>query len=103
MRSPSANSLAMPIARIVETDRKTTSSGRGKTGQWILEYEREDRQRHDPLTGWVGSADTRTQVRLAFADRDSAIAYATRHGLDTSIVAAAPVKLKLQAYADNFR
>ena len=93
----------MPTARIVETDRKTTSSGRAKAGTWTLEYEREDRQRHDPLTGWIGSADTRTQVRLAFADRDSAIAYATRHQLNYTIVPAPPVKLKLQAYADNFR
>ena len=93
----------MTTARLIESDRKTTSSGRAKAGKWTLEFEREDRQRHDPLTGWVGSADTRTQVRLGFTDRESAIAYCDKHRLSYTVVPAPPVKLKLQAYADNFR
>ena len=93
----------MPTARIIETDRKTTQSGRAKSGKWTLEFESDRRQRHDPLMGWVGAADTRTQVRLAFATKDAAIAYAQKHGLEYHIVPAPPVKLKLQAYADNFR
>jgi len=93
----------MTVARIVEADRKTTQSGKAGTGRWILEFERSQAQRPDPLTGWNGSGDTRTQVRLNFATKDDAIAYATKHGLDYHVVPAAPVSLKLQAYADNFR
>jgi len=93
----------MPIARIIEQDRKTTQSGRAKAGKWTLEFESDRPQRHDPLTGWVGNADTRVQVRLAFATKEAAIAYAQKHGFEYNIVAAPPVKLKLQAYADNFR
>jgi ETC complex I subunit conserved region len=93
----------MPTARIIEQDRKTTSSGRAKTGKWTLEFESNRPQRHDPLTGWVGNADTRTQVRLAFDTKDEAIAYAEKHGFAYHVVPAPPVKLKLQAYADNFR
>ena len=93
----------MATARILETERKTTQSGRAKAGKWTLEFESSRAQAHDPLTGWVGAADTRTQVRLAFATREAAIAYAEKHGLDYSVVPAPPVKLKLQAYADNFR
>jgi hypothetical protein len=93
----------MTVARIVEADRKTTQSGKAGTGRWTLEFERSQRQRPDPLTGWNGSGDTRTQLRLTFATKDDAIAYATRHGLEYHVVPAAPVSLKLQAYADNFR
>ena len=93
----------MTVARIVEADRKTTQSGKAGTGRWTLEFERSPAQRPDPLTGWNGSGDTRTQVRLSFASKDDAIAYATKHGLEYHLVPAAPIALKIQAYADNFR
>jgi hypothetical protein len=93
----------MTVARIVEADRKTTQSGKAGTGRWLLEFEREQPQRPDPLTGWNGSGDTRTQVRLSFKTREDAIAYAEKQGLAYHIVPAPPVSLKIQAYADNFR
>lgn len=93
----------MTIARIVEDDRKTTQSGKAKAGRWLLEFERSQPLRPDPLTGWAGSGDTNTQVRIVFDSKDEAIAYAVRKGLDYHIVPAPPAKLKIQAYADNFR
>ena len=93
----------MTVARISQIDRKTTQSGKARTGQWLLEFERSEPQRPDPLTGWNGSGDTKTQIRLAFPSKDEAIAYAARHGYEYHIVPAAPVTLKIQAYADNFR
>ena len=93
----------MTIARIIEEQRKTTQSGKAKAGRWTLEFERTEAQRPDPLTGWAGSGDTKTQVRLSFDTKEDALAYATRNGLETHVVPAGPVKLKIQAYADNFR
>ncbi len=93
----------MTIARIIEEQRRTTQSGKARDGRWTLEFEREQPLRPDPLTGWAGSGDTRTQVRLTFDSKDEALAYAAREGFEAHIVPAAPVKLKLQAYADNFR
>ena len=93
----------MTIARIVEADRKATQSGKFGTGRWLLEFERSQAQRPDPLTGWNGSGDTRTQVRLSFKTKDDAIAYAAKQGFEYHVVPASPVSLKLQAYADNFR
>lgn len=93
----------MTTARITQIDKKTTQSGRANEGRWILEFERQDALRPDPLTGWAGSADTRPQVRLTFPTRESAVAYAARNGFDCHIVEAGPVALKIQAYADNFR
>jgi hypothetical protein len=93
----------MTSARIVELDRKTTQSGKANSGRWLLEFERDEPMRPDPLTGWNGSGDTNAQVRMTFDSSAAAIAYAERHGLDYHIVPARPVRLKLQAYADNFR
>ena len=93
----------MTIARIIQEQRRTTQSGKAKDGQWTLEFERVEPLRADPLTGWAGSGDTNTQVRLTFDSKDEAVAYATRKGFDIHLVPAAPVALKLQAYADNFR
>ena len=93
----------MTTARIIEGQRKTTQSGKAKDGLWTLEFEREEAQRPDPLTGWSGSGDTNTQIRLTFDTQAEAIAYATKKGFDIHLVPAPPVALKLQAYADNFR
>ena len=93
----------MTVARISELDRRTTQSGRANSGIWILEFERQEPQRPDPLTGWNGSGDTNTQVRLTFRTKEDAVAYAERHNIPFHLVPATPVKLKIQAYADNFR
>ena len=93
----------MTVARIIEEQRKTTQSGKAGQGRWTLEFERQQPQRADPLTGWNGSGDTRTQVRLRFNSKEEALAYATRKGFAVHIVPAPPASLKIQAYADNFR
>jgi hypothetical protein len=98
-----ANRRLMTIARISEIQRKTTQSGKARDGRWMLEFERQQPQRPDPLTGWAGSGDTATQVRLSFDSKEEAMAYAERKGFEVHIVPATPVTLKLQAYADNFR
>ena len=98
-----ATRLPMTVARISEIDRRTTQSGRANSGLWLLEFERSQAQLPDPLTGWNGSGDTNTQVKLTFASREQAVAYAERRGIPYHIVPATPVKLKLQAYSDNFR
>ena len=93
----------MTVARIIEEQRKTTQSGKAGQGRWTLEFERQQPQRPDPLTGWNGSGDTATQVRLKFDTKEEALAYAQRKGFTVHLVPAAPVSLKIQAYADNFR
>ena len=93
----------MTVARIIEEQRKTTQSGKARDGSWTLEFERDQPQRPDPLTGWNGSGDTKTQVRLRFDTKEEALAYATRKGFAVHLVPAPPVSLKIQAYADNFR
>ena len=93
----------MTFARISELERKTTQSGKANVGLWLLEFERDAAMRPDPLTGWAGSRDTKPQVRMNFPTKEAAIAYAARQGLEFHLVPAKPTKLKIQAYADNFR
>ena len=93
----------MTVAGVSELDRRTTQSGKANATGWQLEVERQQAQHADPLTGWNGSGDTRTQVRMNFPTKEAAIAYCERHGLAYHVVPAPPVRLKIQAYADNFR
>jgi hypothetical protein len=93
----------MTIARISELDRRTTQSGKANSGKWLLEFERVQPLRPDPLTGWNGSGDTNPQVRIVFPTKEAAIAYCEKRGLQYHLVPAPPVRMKIQAYADNFR
>jgi hypothetical protein len=91
------------LARLYQRPKSSMQSGRARTGQWLLEVERDEPQRPDPLTGWPGSGATETQVQLTFQTREAALAYAEAQGLTVEIVPLGPRTLKLQAYADNFR
>jgi hypothetical protein len=91
------------LARLYQRPKSSMQSGRARTGEWLLEVERDEPQRPDPLTGWPGSGATETQVQLAFQTREAALAYAEANDLTVEIVPLGPRTLKLQAYADNFR
>jgi hypothetical protein len=90
-------------ARLYQRPKNAMQSGRARTGEWLLEFERDDRMRADPLTGWTGSGFTAGQVQLRFASEAAARAYAQDNGLDVEVVTLGPRTLKIQAYADNFR
>lgn len=90
-------------ARIYQRPKNAMQSGRARTDGWILEFESTEGKRPDPLTGWAGSGDTREQVRLTFPSAEAAQAYAAKAGLATEVMPAPERKLKLQAYADNFK
>ncbi|MGE0179616.1 MAG: ETC complex I subunit [Sphingomonas sp.] len=90
-------------ARIVQLTRNAMQSGKARAGQWVLEFESARPRTPDPLTGWAGGAETQTQVRLSFATLEEAQAYAAKNGIAAHVVPAPQPKLKLQAYADNFR
>lgn len=93
----------MKTARIHQRVKNAMQSGRARTDSWILEFEDQKAQEPDPLTGWTGGGDTSNQVRIGFDSLDAAKAYATREGYAYHVVPAPERKLKLQAYADNFR
>ena len=90
-------------ARIYQETKSTTQSGRAREGRWVLEHEAPQAIRHDPVTGWLGSGDTRGQIRLTFPTLEAATAYAERQGIEYAVYRGSGRTLKLQAYADNFR
>ena len=93
----------MSTARIYQRPKNAMQSGRARTDRWILEFEPGEKQSPDPLTGWAGSGDTRNQLRMNFPTLEAARDYAEREGIAFHVIAAPERKLKLQAYADNFR
>ncbi|MFZ4406436.1 MAG: ETC complex I subunit [Paracraurococcus sp.] len=90
-------------ARIFTPPRSAMQSGKGKTQDWVLEFEPGERQRLDPLMGWAGSGDTSGQVRLRFPTREEAVAYAEANGLRYEVEEPKPIRIKAKVYADNFR
>lgn len=94
----------MVQARIRERIKSSMQSGRAREGTWLLEYEPAEAKRADPLTGWAGSGDVREQVRLTFPTLEAAQAYCDKHGLQYHVsVGEVERRVKLQAYADNFK
>lgn len=93
----------MSTVRIFQRPKNATQSGKYRTDRWQLEFTSNDAKRADPLTGWVGGAETREQVRLGFPTLEAATAYAEREGLAYTVITAPEKQLKLQSYADNFR
>lgn len=93
----------MKTARIYQRPKNAMQSGRARTDQWMLELESRNAQQPDPLTGWNGGGDTTSQIGLAFPTLEAAKAHAEREGYAYHVVPAPTRKLKLQAYADNFR
>jgi len=69
----------------------------------MLEFEQSEARFADPLMGWTGSGDTQSQVRLTFPSKEAAKDYAAKYGIAARVHATPPKRLKLQAYADNFR
>ena len=90
-------------ARIYQQAKSAMQSGKAKTDTWVLEFEQSEARQADPLMGWTGSGDTQTQIILTFESKEKAREYAAKHGIPARVHATPPKKLKLQAYADNFR
>jgi hypothetical protein len=88
-------------ARIYQPARTATQSGQGKD-KWILEYEPESPRVIEPLMGWTGSSDMKSQIRLQFDAKAEAIAYAERNGIAYRVEDPKPAARKILSYSDNF-
>jgi hypothetical protein len=53
--------------------------------------------------GWTASGDTLNQVKLRFATKEEAVAFAEREGFDCSVELPKPHRVRPRSYADNFR
>ncbi len=91
------------VARIYKPAKTAMQSGRGKTHTWILEFEQALPRRIEPLMGWTGSGDMNQQVKLRFATKEEAIAYAEREGIPFEVSEPHERERKRVSYSDNFR
>ena len=90
-------------ARIYRPTKTAMQSGKARTHNWVLEFEPEAPVSQDPLMGWSGSADMRSQVELEFDTAEDAVAYARKHGLAYQVFEPSPSVAKPKSYSDNFR
>jgi hypothetical protein len=93
----------MAAARIFQRPKNAMQSGRARTDEWLLEFESHRPHVPDPLTGWSGGGETQAQVTIAFPTLEAARGYADKYGIAYHLVPPAERKLRLQAYADNFK
>jgi len=89
--------------RILRPAKTAMQSGRANTKEWVLEYDPEAPREIDPLMGWTSSGDMRSQLKLDFATKDEAVAYAERNGIAYRLEEPKPRAAVRKAYADNFR
>ncbi len=88
--------------RIYRPTKTAMQSGRANTRQWVVESEPAAPKQIDPLMGWTGSADTRAQVKLRFATREEAVAYAERNGFTYEVDEPKDRIIHKKNYSDNF-
>jgi hypothetical protein len=89
-------------ARISRPAKSATQSGAARSKAWLLEYAPSGRH-IEPLMGWTSSSDTSSQVKLWFATREEAVAYAEREGVAYRIEEPKPTTRRVMAYSDNFK
>lgn len=91
-------------ARIYQPARTAMSSGTARTKSWVLEFVPDIPRSVDPLMGWTSSADTQAQVRLRFATREEAVAYAKAHGIDAIVTQPKKRRANVRpnGYGENF-
>lgn len=91
----------MTNVRIYQPAKNAMQSGRAKDF-WILEYAPSEQKTTDPLMGWVGSSDTRGQLRVKFPNKEEAIEYAKSKNLSYTVQEAKKRIVRAKNYADKF-
>ena len=82
---------------------KTAMQQGNAARDWVLEYEPEQPMTIEPLMGWTSSADTKSQIRMSFATKEEAVAFATRHGIAFRLEEPLKTLLRPKSYAENFK
>jgi hypothetical protein len=92
-------------ARIFCQSPSVTQSGPGSDKPWRLVFDSEAPRSIEPLMGWTSSGDMKQQIRLRFATREEAVAYAEREGLPYRVEEPKPdhASRRTVSYSDNFR
>jgi hypothetical protein len=90
-------------ARIFSPAKTAMQSGKAKTGYWVLEFDPQQPRKIDPLMGYTTSGDMKSQIRLTFASREEAVAYAEKQGIPYRLEEPKEARRRQISYAENFR
>ena len=90
-------------AKIFRPSKTAMQSGRAKVKSWKLIIDDGSHQTKDPLIGWNGGANTKSQINLLFSSKEKAINYAERHKLDYDVLESSNRRIISKSYADNFK
>jgi NADH dehydrogenase ubiquinone Fe-S protein 4 len=90
-------------ARIFKPAKNAMQQGNATSHEWVLEFVPDRPRTIEPLMGWTSSADTRPQVRITFATKEEAIAYATRQGIAFRLEEPQETEVRPKSYAENFK
>ena len=92
----------MARAQIFRPAKNAMQSG-ARTPKWVFAYEPATPRRPEALMGWTRADDTLNEVRLHFETMEEAVAFATKNGLDYTVIPPHHSIEKPKSYADNFR
>lgn len=90
-------------ARIYKPAKTAMQSGTAQSDEWLLVHDARVAREIDPLMGWTSSSDTETQVKLWFATKEEAVAYAQKAGIAFTLVEPEKRAMVRKSYADNFK
>jgi len=91
------------VARIYRPARTAMQSGTARARKWVLEFQPEARREVEPLMGWTSSRDMKSQIRMSFATKDEAVAYARRNGIPFNVSEPKTRKNNPKSYSENFK
>jgi len=92
----------MARARIFKPAKTAMQSG-ARNRKWVLAYEPASRRQAESLMGWISADDTLNEVQLHFETMEEAVAFATKNGVDYTVIPPHHSTEKPKSYADNFR
>ena len=87
---------------IYKPSKSAMQSGRSKTKQWLLEYP-PSKKETNPVTGWIGSANTTQHIKLSFETKEQAIDFAKKKKLDFQVIQPNAENAPTRKYEDNFK
>lgn len=92
----------MTSVRIYQPAKSAMQSGMANARKWVMEFEPSDKKQADPLMGWIGSGDTRSQVKMRFTTKEEALSFAKTKGYTVRIHEPHKRAQRKRNYSDNF-
>ena len=88
--------------KIYKPSKTAMQSGRGNTKKWLAEYISDISTTNDTLMGWTSSLDTKSQIKLFFENKESAIEWAEKNNFQFYVEEPQKRNLLPKSYASNF-